>query len=221
MKIVVKSPNEGLEKAAKILYKNCNNQTVLFLSGGSTPRPLYEKLANEGKLKVGAIAMVDDRYSVHEQYSNEFMIRESGLVGYIEKSGGAFFPVLEYGLSLSKTAEKYDDTVHFLFDKFPKRIAILGIGNDGHIASLPADKNYESRMASRRKNYEFVSFVRSFPIEPKVPRISLNMNALSLMDLLIIIVFGEDKKEGMKKALSYFFKGEAARITILITDQKI
>ncbi len=221
---IVKSSRDGVKLAKKVIYKNCDKNTVLFLSGGSTPKPLYELLVKEKKLKAGALAMVDDRYSLHEQYSNEFMIRESGFIQFVEKTGGAFFPILEYGLSLAKTAQKYDDDVRFLFDKFPKRIAILGIGNDGHIASLPAG-NQKSKIKS--ENLEFVSFVRSFTVEPKVPRISLNLEALSLMDLLVVLVFGEDKKEGIKKALKSFFKGNIAkktiseRITILITDQKI
>lgn len=217
MRIVkVKSPEVGIEKAKEILYKNCDKNTALFLSGGSTPAPLYKSLADEQKLKVGGVATVDDRYSLHEQYSNEFMIRESGIVRYIENKGGVFFPILEYGLSLSKTAGKYDNDVRFLFSKFPKRIAILGIGKDGHTASLPVDKK-----KFKLNNLEFVSFVRSFATEPKIPRISLNLNALSLMDLVIVIVFREDKKEGIKKALEIFFNGNLAKKTILITDQII
>jgi len=215
-KIKVSNPKVGIENAKELLYKNCGKNTVLFLSGGSTPRPLYKTLVHEQKLHVGALAMVDDRYSLHEQYSSEFMIKESGLVQLVEKSGGAFFSILEYGLSLPKTAEKYDNTVRFLFDNFPKRVAVLGIGNDGHIASLPSDSS-----KFKMKNLEFVSFVHSFLVEPKVPRISLNLNALSLMDLLIVIAFGKDKKEGIKIALKTFLKGNIAKKTMLITDQKL
>jgi len=213
---LVKSLDDGVVFSKKLLYDFCNKETVLFLSGGSTPKPLYQKLALERKLKIGALAMVDDRYSLHEQYSNEFMIRESGLVQYIEKLGGVFFPVLEYGLSLPKTAEKYDNTVSFLLDKFPKRIAILGIGTDGHIASLPPESS-----KIKVQNLEFVSFTHSFPTEPKVPRITLTTKTLSLMDLLIILTFGKEKRDGIKTAIKVFFGGKISKKTILITDQKI
>lgn len=221
---IVQSKNEGYELAKEILYENCDKNTVLFLSGGETPKPLYKILADERKLKVGALAMVDDRYSMHEQYSNEFMVKESGLAQLIEREGGAFFPILEYGLSLPKTTEKYDKDVEFLFSKFSKRVATLGIGTDGHIASLPAGSQ-KSKIKSQ--NLEFVSYVHTFPVEPRVPRISLNLNALSLMDLLIVLAFGEEKKEGIRIALKTFFskklskKTISERITILITNNPI
>lgn len=216
--VKVQSPEKGIEASLNIIYKNSDKDTVIFLSGGNTPAPLYKALAAEKKLKAGALAMADDRYSMHGQYSNEFMIRESGLVKFMEKSGGAFFSVLEYGLSLAKTAEKYDKDVEFLFSKFPKRIAVLGIGTDGHIASLPAQVKSQKLKV---KSLEFVSFVRSFPVEPKVPRISLSLDALSLMDLVIVLVFGEEKREGIKIALKTFFKKELFKKTILITDQEL
>lgn len=215
--VQVQTSEKGIEAAKELLYECCDKNTALFLSGGNTPKPLYGQLVKDQKLKAGAIAMVDDRYSLHEQYSNEFMIRESGLVQFIEKSGGAFFPILEYGLSLSKTAQKYDDDVRFLLSKFPKRIAILGVGNDGHIASLPAVQNPKYKV----HNLEFVSYLRSFLVEPKVPRISLSLKTLSLMDLLVVLAFGEDKKEGIKIALKFFFKNGLAKKSILITDQKV
>jgi 6-phosphogluconolactonase/glucosamine-6-phosphate isomerase/deaminase len=40
---------------------------VLFLSGGSTPKTLYEILAKEQKLKAGAVALIDERFIQNQE----------------------------------------------------------------------------------------------------------------------------------------------------------
>ena len=132
---------EGLDAAKKVLYKNVDDRTVLFLSGGSTPKFLYQTLAKEKKLKVGAVAMVDERFgSPFHQNSNEKMINDTGFLSYIESENISFYGILKDRL-LEETAKDYDKVVQTLFKKFQKRVAILGIGEDGHTASLPAGKS--------------------------------------------------------------------------------
>lgn len=217
MKIVLGDSEKGVNKAKELLYKYSDGGTVIFLSGGSTPKSLYSKLANEKKLKVGACAMVDERYGLPmHANSNELMIASTGLFKYFVMSNIPVYLTLTSELSLVESANKYNKTIKRLLSRFPKTIAILGVGADGHIASLPPR---DSKLKVHK--LELVSYIRSFETEPKVPRISLNLNALRLMDLVIVLSFGKDKREGIKKALSYFFKGDILRKTILITDQKI
>lgn len=227
MKVInVRNLNDGIKTAKDMLYQNCGKDTVLFLSGGKTPKPLYEELAKEQKLKVGAVAMVDDRYSMHQQYSNEFMIRESGLISFLEKENIPFYPILKYGLNRMQTAREYNKDVEFLFGRYKKKIAILGIGSDGHIASLPAGEYQISNKQSLRsgeliKYQILVTDIDNFPAEIR-ERITLTSSAISKMDLIIVLAFGTEKKEGIKIALKTFFSGkEISKKTLLITDQPV
>lgn len=214
-KVIVRNSFDGIETAKKILYENCNSQTVLFLSGGNTPAPLYKKLTREQKLKVGAVAMVDDRYSLHEQYSNEFMIKESGLISFLEKENVPFYPIVRYGLNRVQTAREYKKDVEFLFEHFKKKIAILGIGLDGHIASIAPTLNDLNHLSD-----QLVTDIRNFPAEIR-ERITLTLSAISKMDLILVLSFGKEKKEGIKTAIKTFLGPEMSKKTILITDQKI
>jgi len=73
------------EALASILYKSTDAKTALFLSGGSTPKRLYEYLATEKKLTAGAVGLIDERYGKKgHRHSNEQMIRGSGLINYFE-----------------------------------------------------------------------------------------------------------------------------------------
>lgn len=211
---IVESSEEGLEIAKNILYGNVDKKTALFLSGGSTPKNLYKKLAQEKMLQAGAVAMVDDRYTFHQQYSNEIMVKDSGLLSYLEAQNVAFYSILKFGLSASKIAAEYDETVSFLLNHFPKSVAILGIGADGHTAGIPIlDQKIESQ--------NYVEHFVGFPEEPK-ERISLTFKALSIIDLLIVLAFGEEKRQGIEIALINFYsKKEVFKKTILITDQEV
>ena len=45
--VVVQNEEKGIEKAKEILEEKVDKKTVLFLSGGSTPKSLYSALAHE------------------------------------------------------------------------------------------------------------------------------------------------------------------------------
>jgi len=244
--IKVAGPQEGVEVCKKLLYELVSKNTVLFLSGGSTPKNLYEILAKEKKLKAGAVAMVDERYvskskisfdpelrtegknqksKVKEQNSelgtNELMIKNTQLLSYLDKSNIKFYPVLE-NKEIVKTALDYDETVRFLFSHFQKSVAILGVGTDGHTAGIP--------VGIQNSETDLVTSFDNFPGEFK-KRISLTFLGLSKFDQIIVMVFGEDKKKALKLILRsgslseiparFLTQEEIAGKVTLITDQSV
>lgn len=229
MKIIkVKNPKEGVEVCKNLLYEIVSKTSVLFLSGGSTPKTLYELLAKEKKLNAGAVAMVDERYVVNGQLgTNEAMIRQTGLTQYLEKAKTRFYPILEEK-TIEETTKDYDETVRYLFNYFQKSIGILGVGIDGHTAGLPAGiQNSEFRVQGET---ELVTGFDNFPGDFK-ERITLTFLGLLQLDQIIVLVFGKDKK----KALNLMFetgsvseiparilvKKEITEKVTLITDQTI
>ncbi len=220
MKIIkVKDAGEGVDKAKSFIYKYSNSQTALFLSGGSTPKALYQTLSNEKKLKTGAVAIVDERFGLpfHEN-SNEKMIQDSHLFEYLKSTNTPVFKVLS-GKDMGETSKDYEKTISRLFKKYKQKIAILGVGEDGHTAGIPAG-NYDSN--------DLVIAINDFPSEFS-RRISLSFKALGQMDKLVVLVFGENKKraldeifkEGLVEKLParFYLQKEISQKTILITDQ--
>jgi len=219
----------GTEEAKKVLYKICDKNTVLFLSGGKTPKPLYEELAKEQKLKVGAVAMVDDRYGLPmHPNSNEQMIANTGLFQYARTVDIPVYLQLKRRLSIKDTTKEYDETVRYLFKNFPKRIAVLGIGSDGHTAGiLPM---YHILIYDTTNKNSLVSAFEYQEGEFK-ERISLTFKALSEMDHLILLVFGEEKKKALEEMFKkgpieqvparFFNRPEVLNKTLLITDQRV
>ena len=135
---------------------------VIGLSGGSTPRPIYEEL---GKLvavewdKV-TIFLVDERYvPADDERSNQQLVRETLLKNAKIPEHQVVFPDTE--LPLDECVEEYEGMVEGCAAKSPldtsldtpsgllgttrgdvADIVILGLGPDGHIASIfPGDRD--------------------------------------------------------------------------------
>jgi len=243
--IPVKNIDQGIEKIKEKLYKQVDGKTVLFLSGGKTPKPLYEVLAREKIIKPAAVAMIDERYGepMHEN-SNERMMQNTGLLDYFQSRDIPFYSILDQtssgvkllhppGVNVNSIADSYDQIVRKLFFHFPKSIGILGIGKDGHTAGLPANAKSEIRNTKQDSIYTTNDFVTSYSdISGKYgDRITLTFSALSLLDYLFVFVFGKDKKWALKEALKpgsleeiparFYQKPEIAKKTIVITDQQV
>ena len=111
-----------------------NGSATLFVSGGSTPAPLYEALSkSELAWKKIKVALVDERW-VDQQHSasNEALVKRSLL---INNAKAATF----IGM---KTADEHADKgqveaeTRYRALPQPFTVAIVGMGNDGHTASL-------------------------------------------------------------------------------------
>lgn len=215
--IKVKNADSGIDKAKSLLYRYCNNQTALFLSGGSTPKTLYQTLSKEQKLKVGAVALVDERFGLPmHQDSNEKMISDTGLFEYLRSLKVPIETILN-GKDIENAKKDYEDKIGNLFNNYKQKIAILGIGEDGHTAGIPAG-SYNSK--------DLVIKIDDFLSEFK-KRITLTFTALEIMDKLIVLVFGDGKKWALEKMFSNgpiekiparFYMQKVSQKTILITD---
>ena len=219
----VPNPQEGIRLANKFLIKTLDKRTVLFLSGGKTPEPLYRKFAREKKFVVGAVGMIDERFTERgHTESNEAMIEKTGLLSYLSKKNIPFYPMLRKGLPFEKCAHTYDVTVRFLLNHFSKSVGVMGIGEYGHTAGILPNAKEEPR--------KLVSAVLD-PNGVYPQRITMTFSALTLIDILVVLAFGENKRKvladmrinGSIAALPARFYSQKGIVkkTILITDQTI
>lgn len=236
--VTVSSEEEGKELALEVLDKTIDRSSVLYLSGGRTPKSLYQTIAKTGNIKAGTVSLVDERYgkSYHEN-SNELMLKETGILDYFEKNSVPFFKILE-GKSRQKTTEDYDQKLREFFVRYKKHAAILGVGLDGHTAGIPSDPGVwqEFDLATRMKTEMAIDYDDHGKFYNE--RISMSFLALSRMDLLLVLVFGQDKRRALEWMFAptesgfadgsedevparFLKRPEIASKTILLTDQTI
>jgi 6-phosphogluconolactonase/glucosamine-6-phosphate isomerase/deaminase len=236
--IVVDTLQKGIEKAKEILYGEIDSTTVLFLSGGLTPKPFYEVFAREQIIKPAAVGIVDERFGqpMHD-HSNELMIKQTGLLDYFTLQKIPFYSMLQNGKSREDMAEVYDQQVRDLFFKFPKSVAILGIGIDGHIAGIVPNRKamsgikdyFHNPLFNPERKYLYIS---EFDDPKKYKeRITMTFAGLSLVDKVLVLVFGKEKQKILHKVFTegniaeiparFFQEPNIAKKTLFITDQKI
>lgn len=110
---------------------------VIGLSGGSTPKPVYELLGSDTSIdwaKVG-IFLYDERYiPAADANSNQRLVRETLLKAARIPEVQCVFP--DTMLPLDACLRDYSVRVKALWNDHLPDIGILGMGDDGHIASL-------------------------------------------------------------------------------------
>lgn len=230
----VQNAEAGIDLTKALLYEFTDKKTVLYLSGGRTPKELYKALAHEEKIEPGAIGMIDERYGkkFHDN-SNEKMLRESGMLRYLQIKNIPFYPII---ISNERTREdasaNYDEKVRSLTTTFQQSIGIMGIGADGHTSSIAPSRKAEfiNPMFEKERQHLMVSDFND-PKSHYGERIGMTFLGLSLLDILIVLVFGDDKKEALENIFEegpeqvipgrFYKRPDIAPKTLFITDQQI
>ncbi len=211
---------EAAQETLGILKKEVDSNTLLLLSGGNTPKKLYQLIAEEKILKPGAVALVDERFGepMHDQ-SNELMIQGTGLLDYFEQEGVPVFKILE-GQIGEQTALDYQNKLINLLKKYPKKVAVVGLGGDGHTSGIKPNLDYDHNRLVVYYNDAEGHFGE---------RITTTFEALEKIGVFILLVLGQEKKEAIEKSFSgsdqksipgVFYKNTKAEV-YLITDQRI
>lgn len=146
----------------------------IILSGGSSPVSLYKKLGNSS-LSFSNLQFVlsdDRRVPIDDPLSNEGMLKET--IGVVE------------GFNLISL---HSNEIEQRLNSIPVyELAILGMGLDGHFASIfPEMSNLDKALTSLD------------PIEmvddgfPEVPRISMTLNEIDKAKEIILLISSQEK----------------------------
>ena len=170
---------------------------TLVVSGGSTPAPFFSALsAMELDWSKVVVTLADERWvPLTDKLSNEKLIRETFLVG---TASSATFLSLYNGAATPD--EGWEDCNHALGTlPAPTDVVVLGMGGDGHTASLfPDTKGLSDACDLTTKKF-------CWPMHPphlKESRITLTLAALLNCRQLVLHITGEDKREVFNQAHS-------------------
>jgi 6-phosphogluconolactonase len=161
------------------------------LSGGSTPKPVYEALSKEAiDWSRVTFFLVDDRcVSADHPDSNQLLARTS----IVQTTGAAtVFP--DTSLTPEESAEDYADRLGVLLER-PIDVEILGMGPDGHITSLfppVPDEAYGEALAIHTQTPLGADGRPLFAVRD---RITLTFPVLSNATHAIFLLKGDDKKK--------------------------
>ena len=163
---IIASLNEGIDT---------NGYASLVVCGGKSPLPLYKKLSKiDIDWKKISIYLGDDRLVTNDHVdSNEKLIKDYLLVNNARSA--RFYSLLNPKLSINKI-------------EFPFDIVLLGLGADGHFASLFPGSNIDLN--------DKPSLVMSDKPEgtPSYYRISMNLSMLLNTKRCMLLVTNKKKR---------------------------
>jgi 6-phosphogluconolactonase len=170
-------------------------RTRLLVSGGGTPGPIYRALATQALdwARVD-IALVDERWlPVGDPDSNARLIQETLLTG--QAAIAHFQPMLspDHNLDDSVRAANLASTA--------ASVALLGMGPDGHTASLfPGMRDLDQALASA-DDHVAVDAAGCPGAQGWPRRISMTPHGLSKARQRLLLIRGEHKRALIERAL--------------------
>lgn len=173
-----------------------NGKASLLVSGGNTPKPLFEKLSQSDieweKVSVG---LCDERWvpALHVD-SNEKLVKEYLLQENASKA--RFVGMYHEGLNAQEAEASCSEKMSALY---PFDVVILGMGNDGHTASL-FPKNSKLQQAFNEDNDTLCIAIK--PDDAPHMRMSLTRAAILSAKHLYLHIEGAQKLSVYEEALN-------------------
>jgi 6-phosphogluconolactonase len=185
------------ERMAELLAKRLDNQSQasIIVSGGTSPRDCMAALAKAPlDWQRVQIALSDERWVPpdHED-SNEKLVRESLLVD--EAASATLLPVYADGVSPEERCEVLQNPLPAL----PFACSLIGIGTDGHFASLFPDAEQLALGLDVECGRLYIPVTTA--ASPHV-RISMTLAGISRSDEIVLLFFGDEKLEVYKQAIA-------------------
>ncbi|MGB6328894.1 MAG: 6-phosphogluconolactonase [Halarcobacter sp.] len=186
----------------------------LLVSGGSTPKPLFERLSNIDiawdKVTIG---LVDERWldSKHKD-SNELLVRSNLLQNFAKKAKfvGMYLEDIDVFQADSKCSEIYKEKL------FPFDVIILGMGADAHTASLfPLNEKLEEAYNLENENL----CISIKPTTAPYSRMSLTLKAILSAKNIILHIEGDEKLKVYEEAI--FLNDKYTKPIVSILNQNI
>ncbi|MEE4210302.1 MAG: 6-phosphogluconolactonase [Parvularcula sp.] len=189
--IVEHQSREDLEEFLACEFANdlCNalqrhDRAGIALSGGSTPRPIYERMSRDSRISWERVdvTLADERLTDPDsEDSNEHLVKTTLLTNAAAKA--RFFPLRSEGDLPCPV-----DTI------------ILGMGEDGHFASLfPTAKELDAGLSSRDPAVLRMT-PDPLPEGAPYPRMSLTLPTILSIPIIRVAMTGKTKRQVFREA---------------------
>jgi len=178
---------------AKIRNKG-KRRFSFVLTGGRSPIKLYKHLAKSKNITWKKIDFFigDERYVNETSKNSNIKMCKKYLLDKIKVSNNQIYKISTNKKSIKKSIIDYDKKIkkYFLNKKIVFDLILLGIGNDGHIASL-----FKNNI--KNKSNKNINFVR----RKDFLRITLTLKCLNNSKSIFVWAPGKEKSNIVKKIL--------------------
>lgn len=193
-----KAADTFVELSEKSIQRH--DKFVVALSGGSSPKAIFSLLATQeysDKIDWSKVYFfwVDERWvSLADEKSNFKMTLEA-LLDKVPVDENHIFPMYKDGVEPEDYAKEYEAQIRkVLGNEGVFDFILLGMGDDGHTASLfPGEKIL----------HEKEKWVDAYYLKPQeMYRITLTEPIINKAENILVVAFGESKKHALNEVLN-------------------
>ena len=176
---------------------DARSAALVALPGGQTPLAALTKLAKAPlKWKQVTIIPTDDRLvAVDHELSNARMLAKTFM-----PVGARVLPIATPLDDVAAAGNAADARLRDL--PWPPDLAWLGMGKDGHTASLFAGPDLQNALDAPKARRAVGVTPDPLPAEAPVPRVTLTRAAILSARTILITITGEDKKALLEQAIA-------------------
>jgi len=193
-----KAADSFVELSKKSIEKH--DRFAVALSGGSSPKAIFNLLATPEyaeKIEWNKVFFfwVDERWvPLNDEKSNAKMTFEA-LLDKVPVNKNQVFPMYKYGIEPEEYAKEYEQEIKkVLGDEGIFDFILLGMGDDGHTASLFPGENILD---------ENEKWVDAYYLKPQAMfRITLTAPIINKAENILVVAFGENKKHALNEVLN-------------------
>lgn len=163
---------------------------VIALAGGRTPIPIYEELSS-AKLDWKRVTIIpgDERIvPLGHPLSNV-----TALAKFFLPKGARVMPIVPNAMADYKAAGGSADALMQELH-WPLDLCLLGVGSDGHTASLFPGPDFADAMTGPKERRALGLMPDPMPAEAPVPRVTLTLAAITAARVLMVAVIGKEKR---------------------------
>jgi 6-phosphogluconolactonase len=158
------------------------------LSGGSTPRGVYELAAQlEPNWANAVVWLCDERVVARDDERSNFRLVQESVLTRVEAVPRV--QAVETELGAEQAAARYDEALRGV----TLDLGVMGIGPDGHTASLFPNA---PGLAERERR----AIAAEPGLEPWVARVTMTPPVFAAARLLVYVVAGKEKAEAVKRS---------------------
>ena len=189
----------AVRKWTEIAEKTVNEKDSfsVALSGGKTPATLFKKLAKEKNLPWNRthVFMVDERFVPYHNENNNYRMINETLLRHVDIPAKNIHPISTTVETPQTSALKYEKELDSFFSSRPGLdLVLLGIGNDGHTASL-----FPGIPSLKEKKHQAIAVLPSGSIVSE--RITMTFPIINGAKNIMFMAAGSTKSEIIKEVL--------------------
>ena len=172
-----------------------HDSAAVVVSGGTTPAPVYGYMAHKDLEWHRVHVLLSDERWVPADHpdSNEKMLRDS-----LERSRASYSKIVSFfdaSSSIDERCAELDEEIKGL--PLPFTNVLLGMGTDGHFASLfPDAPNLQAAVDLKSTSSFFPVDTANSPHK----RVSMTLRALLNTDEILLLISGEEKRALLEQA---------------------